>query len=425
MDRNLTSASWIAAMILSTAASMSPGQLACQAPSITPQQPPTLGEFFGVDQATGDPTPPFGGNPFGSGSLERRASAYRAPSLVAVQNSPPTEQDRARSMAGVGAKSCARITNVTSDKTAGGIMNAEITDPLHHPFKTSQYVRWWAGVDSTACRNFPFVVRLTVHQYQDQGETMEVPFPPGQETTLDFLIERNESITVAGALGVSPKNLKESHFTGVRAEIIAAGADVRALQEAQVTDPRFCEHYAALRYTGKMTRYGPELVQDSSFTSCLKAKSTVMAERFMNEHAEVSSLTKPILCADPACVQGHLDNTVPNATNVSMFLEGSNAYKAVRTFENLNATCEKCWGHWTVTGRMNQAMHISGPSRPDYDQVDRYDFSCKTSMNHVESERNNPYDNLPMDSVIPKGQIVAGKHSANDSYVTCSAQKTQ
>jgi hypothetical protein len=74
---------------------------------------------------------------------------------------------------------------------------------------------------------------------------------------------------------------------------------------------------------------------------------------------------------------------------------------------------------------MNQAMHISGPSRPDYDQVDRYDFSCKTSMNHVESERNNPYDNLPMDSVIPKGQIVAGKHSANDSYVTCSAQKTQ
>jgi len=48
---------------------MSPGQLACQAPSITPQQPPTLGEFFGVDQATGDPTPPFGGNPFGSGSL--------------------------------------------------------------------------------------------------------------------------------------------------------------------------------------------------------------------------------------------------------------------------------------------------------------------------------------------------------------------
>jgi hypothetical protein len=104
------------------------------------------------------------------------------------------------------------------------------------------------------------VVRLTVHQYQDQGATIEVPFPPGQETTLDFLIERNESITVDGAVGVSPKSLKESHFTGVHAQIIVAHADVKALQEAQLTDPRFCEHYAGLRYTGKMTRYGPELV---------------------------------------------------------------------------------------------------------------------------------------------------------------------
>jgi hypothetical protein len=184
------------------------------------------------------------------------------------------------------------------------------------------------------------VVRLTVHQYQDQGATIEVPFPPGQETTLDFLIERNESITVDGAVGVSPKSLKESHFTGVHAQIIVAHADVKALQEAQLTDPRFCEHYAGLRYTGKMTRYGPELVPDSSFTSCMKAQSAVMAERFMNEHADVSSITKPILCADPTCVQDHLDNTVPNATNVSKFIEGSNVYKAVRTFENVNATCE-------------------------------------------------------------------------------------
>jgi hypothetical protein len=400
---------WIAAILLAPAASMSPGRLACQAPSITLQEPPTLGEFFRVDRATGAPTPPSESSSSGPGSTESVGSAYRAPSLVAAQNSPSTAQDKARSIAGVGANSCVRISNFTSNKTAGGLLNGEITDPFHHPFKTSQYVRWWAGLDSTACKNFPFVVRLTVHQYQDQGATIEVPFPPGQETTLDFLIERNESITVDGAVGVSPKSLKESHFTGVHAQIIVAHADVKALQEAQLTDPRFCEHYAGLRYTGKMTRYGPELVPDSSFTSCMKAQSAVMAERFMNEHADVSSITKPILCADPTCVQDHLDNTVPNATNVSKFIEGSNVYKAVRTFENVNATCEKCRGNWTATGIMNQAMHISGSSRPDYDEADRYDFTCKTDT----------------DSVIPKGQIVAGKHSANDSNVTCSAQKIQ
>ena len=43
-------------MILSAAASMSPGRLACQVHSITPQEPPTFGEFFRVDQTTGAPT---------------------------------------------------------------------------------------------------------------------------------------------------------------------------------------------------------------------------------------------------------------------------------------------------------------------------------------------------------------------------------
>ena len=254
---------------------------------------------------------------------------------------------------------------------------------------------------------------------------MEVALPPDQETTLDFLVERNERITIGGAVGISPADLKESNFTGVHAQTIVADANVKALQEAQVTDPLFCEHYAYSRYNGKMTRYGPEFVPDASQRSCLRAKSTVMAERFMNEHAEVSSIAKPILCADSACVQSHLDNTAPNATNVSKFIEGSNVYNAVRTFENVNATCEKCWGHWTAAGMMSQAMHISGPGHPDYDEVGRYSFTCKTAMNSVKTEHKNPYDNLPMDSVIPKGQIVAGKHSANDSYVTCSAEKIQ
>jgi hypothetical protein len=57
MDRYPTSTSWIAAMILSAAASMSPGRLACQTPSSPPQQPPTLGEFFRVDRSTGALTP--------------------------------------------------------------------------------------------------------------------------------------------------------------------------------------------------------------------------------------------------------------------------------------------------------------------------------------------------------------------------------
>jgi hypothetical protein len=56
MDRNLTSTCWIFVMILSAAASMSPGRLACQVHSITPQEPPTFGEFFRVDQTTGAPT---------------------------------------------------------------------------------------------------------------------------------------------------------------------------------------------------------------------------------------------------------------------------------------------------------------------------------------------------------------------------------
>jgi len=47
----------IAAMLLVATASMSPSQLTGQATSVTPQEPPTLGELFGIDQATGTPTP--------------------------------------------------------------------------------------------------------------------------------------------------------------------------------------------------------------------------------------------------------------------------------------------------------------------------------------------------------------------------------
>jgi len=367
----------------------------------------------------------------GPGSAENGGSAYRTPPPVPAQGSAlsGTPIPGGRSMAGDGGISCVRVSDITSNKTRGGFLNREITDPLHHPFKTSQYVRWWAVLDSAACKSFPFAVRVTVHEYQDQAETMEVPFPPDQETALNLLIQRNERITVGNAVGVSPKNLKESHFTGVRVQRIVGDAGVkatRALQEAQVTSQLFCERYAVLRYTGKMTRSGPDLVPDSSQRACLTAQSTAMAERFMNEHAEVSSIATPILCADSTCVQSHLDNTVPNTTNVSKFIEGSKVYNAVRTFENLNATCEKCRGHWTATGIMSQAMYISGPGRPDYDEVDRYNFTCKTVMGSRPNQPGkNPYDGLPLGSVIPEGQIVAGKHSANDSYVTCSAQKIQ
>jgi len=48
---------WIAAMLLVATASMSPSQLTGQATYVTPQEPPTLGEFFRIDQATGAPTP--------------------------------------------------------------------------------------------------------------------------------------------------------------------------------------------------------------------------------------------------------------------------------------------------------------------------------------------------------------------------------
>ncbi len=57
MGHNLTSTAWIAALLLAAASSISPGRLACQVTPITPQEPPTLGELFRVDPATGAPTP--------------------------------------------------------------------------------------------------------------------------------------------------------------------------------------------------------------------------------------------------------------------------------------------------------------------------------------------------------------------------------
>jgi hypothetical protein len=54
---NRISTIWTSAMLLAAAASMSPARLICQTPSITPQQPRSLGEFFRVDRATGAPTP--------------------------------------------------------------------------------------------------------------------------------------------------------------------------------------------------------------------------------------------------------------------------------------------------------------------------------------------------------------------------------
>lgn len=48
---------WIASMLLAAAASMSPRQLTSQVAPITLQEPPTLGELFNADQATGVLTP--------------------------------------------------------------------------------------------------------------------------------------------------------------------------------------------------------------------------------------------------------------------------------------------------------------------------------------------------------------------------------
>jgi hypothetical protein len=48
---------WIAPIVLVVTASMSPSQLPGQATSVTPQEPPTLGELFRIDPATGTPTP--------------------------------------------------------------------------------------------------------------------------------------------------------------------------------------------------------------------------------------------------------------------------------------------------------------------------------------------------------------------------------
>jgi hypothetical protein len=155
-----------------------------------------------------------------------------------------------------------------------------------------------------------------------------------------------------------------------------------------------------------------------------------MAERFMNEHSEISSVTGVVLCPDSTCVRSHADSTVPNTANVSKFIEGANVHNAIRTFENVKATCENpeatgeiCMvrtllgfraGHWTVSGTMNEAFHVSGNGRPDDDEVDIYQFTCTTFVNSRDTH-----------DLIPKGQTIAGKHSANDSYVTCSAQRTK
>ncbi len=319
-------------------------------------------------------------------------------SALLAQTSPPV--DGARKVAtntATGGGSCITYGNTTSWRSnAGRGLNRTFGD---------QYVEWYTELDSTACKAlqlpaspspttvspFPLAVRVTVHDYQDQAESIEVPFPPEQETTVDFLIDRNEKATIYGRVKVSRDVVKESNYTAVRAQVVVGQEGqtlIKSLQDSQIDDPAFCKHYAFERFTGEMTRYNrstgssPEYVPDLSLRDCLSARATAMAERFMNEHAEVAS-----------------GNAVPTFENVNSVIENSGAKRRFTLAE------------WVVTGTTNQAMHVSGSGQPDHNEVNLYQFTCTVSMD------------TPL--LVPKGQTLAGKHSANDSYVTCNEQRTK
>jgi len=405
------------------------------------QSPPAESVSRGSDQL------PTGASPQPARQAQK-VSAETAPGTIPVTGVAPNNT--------ANGGSCVTYGRIASYKSYTPGFDQPISGTLY-PSKLAQYMHWYTELDSTACKHLPLVFQVTVHSYQDQAETIEVPLPPDQQTSLNFLIERNEKVTIHGEVRVPLQAAKQSNWTGVRAQTIVTDAGpalIRSLQEAQVSNPGFCDHYAALRYTGKMTPYKkgvgsfPELVPDPSKGVCLKARAIVMAERFMNEHAEITSVTGVVLCPDSKCVQSHLDSTVPNTTNVSKFIEGAFVHNAVRTFESVKPTCENpgepgaqkltvensgqdClvkgmygYGHWAVTGAMNEAMHVTSSSQPDYDELNIYNFTCTASVNPLRTHSNEagPKDTHDM---VSKGQIVAGKHSANDSYVTCSTQRTK
>jgi hypothetical protein len=352
------------------------------------------------------------------------------PLLLAGQVTSPTLSAGVVPNSATGGGSCITLSNVESTRTNPG--NREIKS-LRHPLTLTQHVYWQVDLDSTTCagspqlgvKGLPLVVRLTVHSYLDQAKTTEVPLPGA---TNEFLIERLEKITLGGSIEVPVQTLKESNWIGITGLVVVAmeGQDtIKALQEAQVSDYRYCQSYPFMKFTGKTIKFSggvQQWVPTTSFHACVEARAKVMTERFLNEHSEMQGVTGVTLCADENCAQSHQDNTVPNKTNTSTYSDGGSAYNATRTFENVVATCEKCYGHWTVTGLMNVSTSSAGHG--DSTEVSRYNFTCKAALNAPDT-RTNPYDKLPMGSVVPKGQTVVGKHSPNDSVVTCSTQRTQ
>jgi hypothetical protein len=367
------------------------------------------------------------------------------PLLMAAQVSPgagtPALPAGVVPNSATGGGSCITLSNVESTKTNPG--NREIKS-IRHPLTLTQHVYWQVDLDSTTCKGLPLlgvkrlplVVRLTVHFYLDQAKTTEVPLPPEAGATNEFLIERLEKITLGGSIEVPIQTLKETKWTGITGLVVVATKGqnaIEALQEAQVSDYHFCQYYPFEKFTGKTIKGVQDWVPTTSFQACAEARAKVMAERFLNEHSEMQGVTGVTLCADENCVQSHQDNTVPTKTNISTYLDSRmidgkmqvrNVHQATRTFENVVAACEKCYGHWTVTGVMNVSTVISGAGHGDYTEVSRYTFACKAALTPPDT-RLSPYDKLPIGSVVPKGQSVVGKHSPNDSVVTCSTQRTQ
>jgi hypothetical protein len=200
-------------------------------------------------------------------------------------------------------------------------------------FKGGAVIFWYAELDSTACKgNLPMAVRVTVHSYKDQAMTVEVPVPQVTDpitsegtynpktvqaaTSIDFLIDRSERATITGQVWSDRRDVRESHFNGIKGQVVVGEEGqtlLQSLNEARVSNPSFCKHYSNVRFTGRFKTYPgnvfPVNTIDFSLSNCLQGKARAMAFKVVREQVEVPGATRRYVnvmttCDDTAHTKG-------------------------------------------------------------------------------------------------------------------------
>jgi hypothetical protein len=220
-------------------------------------------------------------------------------------------------------------------------------------YKVGTGLFWTGQLDSTACAgNLPFVARISVHLYKDQGMTVEVPIPEVKEsdaallsaTTMNFLIDRSERVNITGIVQDDRKDVKATHYNGIRAQVVG-GAEgqtlIKSLQEARADEPHFCKHYVSERFTGNFKVYPgttvPQEVTDLSLSYCLRGKARAMALKAVREQVDASGSSRRYLNVNTAC-------SVPDKDNKN----GTCMVKAHMTWMD--------YAPWTITGTVEQTL---------------------------------------------------------------------